>query len=95
MCPPIPQPLYAFTRQSAAAMNFDSRDRAHLIRQPTLILAGAQDQVMPLVLIEELAKKIPNAQFKGFPHAAHLLFLEEADGVNRVILDFLSRKEVG
>ena len=89
------QPLYAFTRQSAAAMSFDSRDRAHLIRQPTLILAGAQDRVMPPVLTEELAKKIPQAQFKVFPNAAHLLFLEEADSVNRILLDFLSGRKIG
>jgi pimeloyl-ACP methyl ester carboxylesterase len=88
------QPLYAFNRQSAAAMNFDSRDRAHLIRQPTLILAGAQDRVMPPILTEELSKKIPQAQFKVFPNAAHLLFLEEADSVNRVLLDFLSGRKV-
>jgi pimeloyl-ACP methyl ester carboxylesterase len=88
------QPLFAFTRQSNAAMNFDSRDRAHLIRHPTLILAGAQDRVMPLVLTEELAKKIPQAQFKVFPNAAHLLFLEEADAVNRVLLGFLSGRKV-
>jgi pimeloyl-ACP methyl ester carboxylesterase len=87
------QPLYAFTRQSAAAMSFDSRDRAHLILQPTLILAGAQDRVMPLVLTEELAKKIPQAQFKVFPNAAHLLFLEEAGSVNRVLIDFLSGRK--
>jgi len=84
------QPLYAFTRQSNAAMNFDSRDRAHLIRQPTLILAGARDRVMPPVLTEELARKITQAHFKVFPNAAHLLFLEEADSVNRVLWDFLS-----
>jgi pimeloyl-ACP methyl ester carboxylesterase len=88
------QPLYAFTRQSAAAMGFDSRDRAHLIRHPTFILAGAQDRVMPLVLTEELAEKIPHARFKIFPHAAHLLFLEEAETVNRIIVDFLSGKKV-
>jgi pimeloyl-ACP methyl ester carboxylesterase len=88
------QPLCAFMRQSNAAMSFDSRDRAHLIRQPTLILAGAQDRVMPLVLTEELAKKVPHAQLKVFPNAAHLLFLEEADEVNRVLLDFLSGRKV-
>jgi pimeloyl-ACP methyl ester carboxylesterase len=88
------QPLYAFSRQSAAAMGFDSRGRVHLIRQPTLILAGARDRVMPLVLTEELAKRIPQAQLKVFPHAAHLLFLEEAEAVNRVLVDFLSGGKV-
>ncbi len=65
-----------------------------IIHNPTLILAGAQDRVMPPVLTEELAKKIPHAQFKVFPHGAHLLFLEEADSVNRVLLDFLSERKV-
>ncbi len=86
------QPLFAFTRQSNAAMSFNGHDRAHLIGHPTLILAGAQDQVMPLVLTEELARKIPQAQFKVFPDAAHLLFLEKAEAVNRTLLDFLSGK---
>ncbi|MBI5967896.1 MAG: alpha/beta fold hydrolase [Deltaproteobacteria bacterium] len=88
-----PQPLYAFTRQSTAAMNFSSVHRAHLIRQPTLILAGAQDRVMPLALTQELAQKIPRAQLKVFPDAAHLLFLEKAQEVNQAILDFLSAKK--
>jgi len=84
------QPLYAFTRQSTAAMNYNSIHRAHLIRQPTLILAGAQDRVMPLALTQELAHKIPHAQLKVFPDAGHLLFLEKAQEVNQAILEFLT-----
>ena len=49
---------------------------------------------MPPVLTEELAKKIPEVIFKVFPNAAHLLFLEKADAVNRVIVDFLSGRKV-
>ena len=84
-----PQPLYAFSRQFAAGSNFDSSQRAHVITQPTLIMAGAQDRVMPLTLTEELAKKIPGASLVVYPDAAHLLFLEKAKQVNRGILDFL------
>lgn len=87
------QPYYAFTRQSAAAMNFDSRDRAGLIRHPTLILAGARDRVMPLVLTEELARKIPHCRMRVIPNAAHLLFLEAAEEVNREIIDFLTAEQ--
>jgi pimeloyl-ACP methyl ester carboxylesterase len=43
---------------------------------------------MPLVLTEDLAKKIPQVVFKVFPDAAHLLFLEEADTVNRILAVF-------
>jgi len=84
------QPIYAFTRQSTAAANFNSLLRAHLIRQPTLILAGAQDRVMPLVLTQELTQKIPSVILRVFPDAGHLLFLEKAQDVNQAILEFLS-----
>jgi pimeloyl-ACP methyl ester carboxylesterase/acyl dehydratase len=84
-----PQPPYAFSRQFAAASRFDSTDRAPLITQPTLILGGAQDQVMPLALIQELARKIPSARLVVFPDAAHLVFLEKAPDVNQAILAFL------
>jgi len=84
-----PQPLYAFSRQFGAGSNFDSTQRTHLITQPTLIMAGAQDRVMPLTLTEELAQKIPGARLVVYPDAAHLLFLEKAQDVNRAILDFL------
>ena len=87
------QPLYAFTRQSAAAMSYDSRERIQRIHQPTLVLAGAQDRVMPLVLTEDLARRIPGSRLKIFPNAAHLLFLEKADSVNQAILEFLSGRE--
>ncbi|MCX5907226.1 MAG: alpha/beta hydrolase [Deltaproteobacteria bacterium] len=85
------QPLFAFIRQSHAAYSFNSTDRAHQIRQPTFILAGAHDRVMPLSLTQELAQKIPRSRLKAFPDAAHLLFLEKAESVNQDIGDFLSR----
>jgi pimeloyl-ACP methyl ester carboxylesterase len=84
------QPLYAFVRQSTAGSLFDSRESAHLITRPTLILAGEQDRVMPLTLTEELAEKIPEARLRVFPNAAHLLFLEKTLEVNQAILEFLA-----
>jgi len=83
------QPLYAFNRQFTAALNFDSKHRAKLISQPTLILAGDQDRVMPLQLTELLARKISNARLKVYPNAGHLLFLEKAQEINQTIIRFL------
>jgi pimeloyl-ACP methyl ester carboxylesterase len=83
------QPFYAFKHQSDAAMNFDSRNRTQRISRPTLVLAGSLDRVMPPSLTRELAGKIPGARLKIFPDAAHLLFLEEARAVNRLVLEFL------
>ena len=87
------QPLYAFNRQFTAALNFNSKDQAHLIRHPTLILAGAQDQVMPLRLTELLARKIPNSRLEVYPDTGHLLFLEKAQEINQTIIRFLSVRD--
>lgn len=90
------QPLYAFNRQAAAAYLFSSKDRAHLIHCPTLILAGAQDRVMPLPLTQVLAGIIPKAHLKIYPDAGHLLFLEKAQEVNQTIIEFFKgRNERG
>ena len=83
------QPLYALNRQASAAYLFDSKGRAHLIRCPTLILAGAQDRVMPPELTRVLARIIPKARLKVYPDAGHLLFLEKAQEINQEIIDFL------
>jgi pimeloyl-ACP methyl ester carboxylesterase len=91
----ILQPLYAFTRQAAAAFNFNSKDRAHLIRCPTLIIAGAQDRVMPLQLTQGLASRIPNVRFKVYPDTGHLIFLEKSREINRAIIDFLRGEDEG
>ena len=85
----IPQPLYAFNRQSSAAHSFNSQARVPLISHPTLILAGAQDRVMPLQLTEMLARRVPHARLKVYPDAGHLLFLEKAKEINQAIIEFL------
>jgi pimeloyl-ACP methyl ester carboxylesterase len=87
------QPLFAFTRQFSAGMTFNSAGRTHRIEKPTLILAGARDRVMPLVLTEELAHKVPRSRLMVYPDGAHLLFLEKVPEVNDVILRFLSTRE--
>jgi pimeloyl-ACP methyl ester carboxylesterase len=84
------QPLFAFRRQFAAANHFDSQKRVQHIHHPTLILAGAQDRVMPSSLTQELAQKISTAQLHVYPDGAHLLFLEKAQSLNQEIIEFLS-----
>ena len=83
------QPLFAFNRQAAAAYQFSSKERAHLIRHPTLILAGAEDRVMPFQLTKVLAETIPGATFTVYPDTGHLIFLERAQEINLAILKFL------
>ncbi len=84
-----PQPPHAFQRQFAAATQFDARERASSIRAPTLVLAGAEDKVVPLEFVRKLAATLPKAQLKIIEGAAHLLFIEKAEEVNQAILEFL------
>lgn len=84
-----PQPAYAFQRQFAAAAAFYSKERLQKIQTPTLILAGREDQIVPLELQERLAEAIPNAQLKAIGNAAHLLFIEQPGEVNRAVIEFL------
>ena len=84
------QPLYAFNRQAAAAFLFNSKERARLIRHPTLILAGSEDRVMPIQLTRILAEMIPDSTLTIYPDTGHLLFLERAQEINQAILEFLN-----
>jgi pimeloyl-ACP methyl ester carboxylesterase len=84
-----PQPAHAFQRQFAAAAGFQAQDRISRIKAPTLVVAGREDRVVPLQLVEKLAGAIPHAKLQVIDDAAHLLFVEQSGKVNRAIVDFL------
>jgi len=84
-----PQPAYAFQRQFAAAAAFYSQDRLNKIQAPTLVLNGRKDRVVPPELARRLAEAIPNAKLEIIDNAAHLLFIERPEEVNRAIIEFL------
>ncbi|MFE8886875.1 alpha/beta fold hydrolase [Pseudarthrobacter enclensis] len=46
------------------------------IQAPTLILWGSQDNLLPLTDQETMAARIPGAQLKEYPDAAHLVLWE-------------------
>jgi 3-oxoadipate enol-lactonase len=56
---------------------------------PTLVLVGENDAVSPVAEMQELAKAIPNAEFKIIPHAGHMSPFEQPDAVNAAIESFL------
>jgi len=68
-----------------ACRAFDGRDLLSRIRTPTLVVAGADDQVTPAALAEELARGIPNARLEVIPAAGHQVPLEQADRFNQLV----------
>ncbi len=84
-----PQPRYAYLRQLMAPIDFCSEARLSEMRCPTLVIAGEDDQVVPVENSRRLAAKLPQAQLKILSKAGHLFFVEKAEETNRTILDFL------
>ena len=63
----------------------------HRITQPTLILHGGYDWLMPPRYARRAAARLPNAHLHLFPDAGHLVPRERPTAVNRLVIDFLER----
>lgn len=73
-------------------------DQLPTIQQPTLIMYGERDALIPNRLIhpvttrhiaEQGARLLPNALLKMIPQCGHFLQMEKAELVNRYIMDFI------
>lgn len=72
-----------------ACARFNNADMLEMINQPTIVIAGAQDQMMPLRYAQLLARKINGAVFSAIPEAGHMLMLEKPDEVAEQFSAFL------
>ncbi|WP_338604000.1 alpha/beta fold hydrolase [Desulfoferula mesophila] len=76
--------------QWQAIANFDTYERLPNITAPTLVLAGADDRLVPQGNAEILAQRIPGAQLAVIPQAGHQLVIEQPQAVNAAVLKFLA-----
>jgi pimeloyl-ACP methyl ester carboxylesterase len=60
------------------------------ISQPTLVLWGEHDRVIPLAAGEELSGQIPGARLNVVRAAGHLPLEEQPEVCNRALLEFLA-----
>jgi pimeloyl-ACP methyl ester carboxylesterase len=67
----------------------DSTPALQEIHLPTLILHGADDQIIPVKEAEAMRDAIPNARLQLIPDAGHLLNLEQPDLFNQAVRSFL------
>jgi pimeloyl-ACP methyl ester carboxylesterase len=68
--------------------------REHLPRaaqRPTLLIWGANDNVVPVSSGRELAECFPNAELKIIPNCGHLPYEETPEEFNRIVLDYLDK----
>ena len=59
-----------------------------LIEQPSLLIWGNEDKVVPIQIGERLNKDLPNSSFFSFKNTGHLVPEERPEQVSEKILDF-------
>jgi pimeloyl-ACP methyl ester carboxylesterase len=81
----------AFLRQQQAILyRPDSRPDLPGIAVPTLVAVGAEDQLTPPELAEEMAAAIPGARLARVPQAGHLPPMEQPEAVTALLRDWLA-----
>jgi 3-oxoadipate enol-lactonase len=75
---------------TAAFLGLDVQDDLGGIKAPTLYVSGAEDKLGgPPALMEGLAAKVKGARHVSVPNAAHIANIQNPEGFNRVLSDFL------
>lgn len=72
---------------------FDCRSNLPLLNLPTLLLAGAEDTVASVPMMERLASKIQHAQLAVLAKAGHLANLEQVAPFNQQVSDFITQHD--
>jgi len=84
-----PEMFDGLSDQLKAVSGHDTVDRLHLIRAQTLVITGAEDQVVLPRSSEVLAARIPNARLVMVKGGSHGFNVEMASRFNREVLEFL------
>ena len=81
-------PLEGFVACARALQNYDFRAGLATMRQPTLLIAGAEDGPMPASM-RALADTLPDARFVEIADAGHIPGAERPDAFNAAVTAFL------
>jgi pimeloyl-ACP methyl ester carboxylesterase len=65
------------------------RKRLHRVTQPTLVVRGEADRLVPAAHAETFAAELPGARLHVLAGAGHLAPLERPDDIARLVIDFL------
>ena len=77
------------TQQQAILRRPDSRPDLDSIRCPTAVIVGAEDQLTPVALAEEIVEGISDAKLVCVPDAGHLSPLENPEAVTTALEEWL------
>jgi pimeloyl-ACP methyl ester carboxylesterase len=85
----IPPQFLGYVYQLLAGVGWTSIYWLHKLKQPTLVLAGSDDPLVPPVNARILSLLIPNNRLHIVPGGGHLFMLHCLDQVVPVIEEFL------
>jgi pimeloyl-ACP methyl ester carboxylesterase len=84
----------AFARQQNAIIGrIDSRPSLAAIRCPTLVIAGREDQLMPVEWLQETADAIPNARLAVIDDCGHMASMERPRQVMRLLREWVTGRD--
>jgi pimeloyl-ACP methyl ester carboxylesterase len=79
-----------YINRGAAIVGHDTREFLHKITQPTLIMTGSYDKIIPMNESRFLHEKIPNSKLEiieGYGHGS--LLIEDFERINKIVWDFI------
>ena len=83
-----PSPL-GYLGQLYAITGWSSLPWLHRLSQRTLVLAGDDDPIVPVINGRILARRIPGARLEVVRGGGHLFLLEEAEAMAELVAEFL------
>ena len=76
-------------QQEAIIARADSRPHLAAIRCPTLVVAGREDQIMPLEAMEEIARGIRGAHLEVIEQCGHMVPVEHPEKLAGLLVSWL------
>ena len=83
----VPESTYRLAVTAIAA--FDQRANLANIRVPTLVLSGEHDTTAAPAVMERMAARIPDAEYRQLPGVGHIASMERPEDFNRAVIAFL------
>lgn len=86
----FPTPLEFWLAQYQACVEFFvAGAQVEDIKVPTLVIHGSDDRIVPVANGRLLAQRLPNGSYVELPMVGHLPYLEDPDGIARLIVEHL------
>lgn len=85
-------PAETFRAAVSAIVRYEGRQLLPRIRHPVLCIAGGRDETAPAAVMERMAAKIADAEYRCMDGCGHFMWAEDVEGFNGILLDFLARR---